>query len=111
MAASTQTQAALAPGLRLHRAGPERFLHPLGDLTQIGIARLAAGAAGIEVALEAVALRPMFTEELESRVLDCLHRLGELGLRAADLRQDEHEPSLRAAPRELARERKRRPQV
>src|SRR5271170_172835 len=82
--------------LRLDRAGEQRFFHPLGDFAQIGIARLAAGPAGIEVALEAVALRPMFAEELEARVLDRLHGLGELRLRAADLRQNEHQPPLRA---------------
>ena len=62
------------PRLRLHRARPERLFHPLGDLAQIGVARLAAGAAGIEVALEAVALRPMFGEKLEARLLDRLDR-------------------------------------
>src|ERR1700722_5469451 len=94
---------------RLHGARPESFLHPHGDLAQVRVARLAAGAPGIEVALEAVALRPMFAEELEAGVLDRLHRLGELRLRPADLRQDDHEASLRAAARELTRQRKRRP--
>jgi hypothetical protein len=99
------------PGLRLHRTRVERFFHPLGDFAQVGIARLAARTAGIEIALEAVALRPMFGQELEARVLDRLDRLGELGLRPADLRQDQHQAPLRAAPGELAGERQRRPQI
>src|ERR1700727_2714711 len=97
--------------LRLHRARPEGLLHPLGDLAQIRVARLAAGASGIEVGLEAVALRPMFAEKLEAGVLDRLHRLRELRLRAADLRQDKHEASFGAAPCELPRKRKRGPQI
>ncbi len=68
-------KARLSARLRLHRARPESLLHPLGDLAQIGIARLAARASGIEVALEAVALRPMFAQELEAGVLDRLHGL------------------------------------
>ena len=87
------------PRFRLHRACPERLLHPLGDLAQIGVARLAAGAAGVEVALEAVALRPMLAEQFEARLLDRLDRLGELRLRAADFREDDDEPPLGAAPR------------
>jgi hypothetical protein len=33
--------------LRFHRASPERLFHPLGDLPQIGIARLAPGPARV----------------------------------------------------------------
>jgi hypothetical protein len=40
----------------------------------------------------------VFGEELEAGVLDRLHRLGELRLRAADLREHENKAAFRAAP-------------
>ena len=75
------------------------------------IARFAPGAAGVEVGLEAVAQRPMLAEQLEARLRDRLDRLGELGLRAADLGQDEDDASFGAALGELARQRQGRAQI
>ncbi len=99
------------PGLGLDRPRPERLLHALGDLAQKGIARLAAGAAGVEVALKAVALRPVLRQKLEARLLDDFDRPAELGLRAADLGQHDDEAPLGAPPRELARQVQGRPEV
>src|SRR5271166_6155702 len=54
------------PRFRLHRPRKQRLLHPLGDLAQIGVARLAAGASRVEVVLKTVALRPMLPQEFEA---------------------------------------------
>src|SRR5271166_810672 len=99
------------PRLRLNRPRPQRLFHALGDFAQVRVARLATGAARIEVALKTVALRPMLGEELEARVLDRLDGARELNLRTPDLRQNEDEPPFGAPAREPAREIERRPQV
>ena len=92
-------------------AAHQRFLHPLGDFAQERVARLAAGAAGVEIGLEAVAQRPLLRQQLEPGLGDRLGGAGELRLRAADLRQHDDDAPFGAAPGELPGQHQRRPQV
>jgi len=60
MRGPTLVRSRLRPGprLRLHHPRVERLLDAFGDVAQIRVARFAPCAAGVEVDLETVALRP-----------------------------------------------------
>src|SRR5579862_9862391 len=103
MRGPTLARSRLRPGprLRLHHPRVERLLDAFGDVAQIRVARFAPCAAGVEVDLETVALRPCLAEKLEAGFGDRLDGALRLRLGAADLGEHQHEPPFGAALREL----------
>src|SRR5579871_5156752 len=51
--------------LGLDRPRPQRLLHPLGNVAQMGVASFPARPAGVEISLEAIPLRPVLGQQLE----------------------------------------------